>query len=71
MSAGMKVSVDAGLCQGYGNCAMAAPEVFELDEATGLATVVQSEPRPELHAGVEEAVRLCPVRAIHAGEETG
>jgi ferredoxin len=71
MSPGMKVSVDGGLCQGYGNCAMSAPEVFVLDEATGLATVVKPEPAPEQHAAVEEAVRLCPVRAIRAAEESG
>jgi ferredoxin len=65
----VKVVVDPGQCQGYGNCVMAAPEVFVLDEATGLATVVRPEPPPELQAGVEEAVRLCPVRAIEASPE--
>jgi ferredoxin len=41
-----------------------APEVFELDETAGLAVVRLAEPPLELHARVEQAVALCPTRAI-------
>jgi ferredoxin len=70
----MHVTVDTGLCQAYGNCVAAAPEVFELDAASGLATVLMPEPPERLSAAVEQAVALCPTRAISvsaAGEGGG
>jgi ferredoxin len=60
----MRVRVDPDLCQAYANCLTAAPDVFTLDEATGLAVVVLEEPPAELERAVHDAVRLCPVRAI-------
>jgi ferredoxin len=62
----VKVTVDPKLCQGYGNCIKTAPEVFELDDATGLSRVILPDPPPELHAAVAEAVRTCPMQAIEA-----
>jgi ferredoxin len=63
------VSVDLDLCQGYANCVTTAPEVFSLDDASGLAVVVLSEPPPELERAVRDAVRLCPMQAISAHDE--
>lgn len=60
----MRVTVDQTKCNAYANCVMEAPEVFELDDATGLAVVTQDSPPEELRAKVEAAARLCPVRAI-------
>jgi ferredoxin len=58
----MKVTVDRDLCDGHGQCAFAAPDVFELDEAGDLTY----EPAPDdsHRAAVEMASRLCPVQAI-------
>jgi ferredoxin len=65
----MRVSVDPGLCQAYANCVTFAPDVFELDEASGIAVVRLPEPPPKLREAVEQAVALCPTRAIRATDE--
>lgn len=59
----MRVVVDLKLCQGYANCADAAPTVFDLDDA-GKVVLLQEEPPADLHHDTREAARLCPVKAI-------
>ena len=59
----MHLIVDATLCQAYGNCLIAAPELFDLDEETNVAVVLQ-DPTEELRSAADEAVRSCPVQAI-------
>jgi ferredoxin len=59
-----RVLLDLGLCNGYGNCVMSAPDVFDIDDASGLAVVLVPDPPPDRRAAVEEAVRLCPVQAL-------
>jgi ferredoxin len=65
----VRVRVDLDLCQAYANCVTTAPDVFKLDEKTGLAVVVLPEPLPELERAVRDAVRLCPMRAITADDD--
>jgi ferredoxin len=60
----VRVSVDLDLCQGYANCVTTAPDVFALDETAGLAVVRIAEPPVELERAVQDAARLCPMRAI-------
>ena len=67
----MHVTVDTRLCQAYANCVAAAPEVFELDEATGVAVVLVPDPPDGLRQAVKQAVALCPTRAIFASEDGG
>jgi ferredoxin len=62
----MRVSVDPNVCQAYANCVTFAPAVFELDDARGVAVVRTPEPPHELHDAVEQAIALCPTRAISA-----
>ncbi len=59
-----KVSIDPELCQGYACCIMAVPVVFDLDDGTGKAIVIDPEPGDSLRSAVEGAVRGCPVHAI-------
>lgn len=59
----MRVSVDRGLCQGHAQCEDAAPEVFEVGE-DAVVRLRTEDPPEELRAGVENAVRWCPVEAI-------
>jgi ferredoxin len=61
----MKVTVDLDICDGHGQCAFAAPDVFQLDDAGEL----RYEPSPDDsgRAAVETASRLCPVQAITVG----
>jgi len=67
----MKISVDLRICQNYGQCTYAAPQVFALDDKSMQAfrahasEIYVSDELPEQWLGnVEEAVDMCPVRAI-------
>lgn len=63
-----KVSLDQQVCQGYACCVMAVPSVFDLDDETGKAVVIDAEPDDSMRAAVDGAVRGCPVRAIRVEE---
>lgn len=60
----MKVLVDYDLCEGHGECVVAAPEVFDLDEAGEKVVLLQAEPGEELRDKVVEAVKICPIVAL-------
>jgi ferredoxin len=62
----MRVVVDFDLCESNALCMAAAPEVFEVRD-DGYLYVLQEEPPEELRAKVEDAVRVCPTRAITIG----
>ena len=65
----MRIGLDADLCQAYGNCLLAAPEVFELTDATPVVIVLRERPDEQLRAQVEEAVQSCPVQALTLHEQ--
>jgi ferredoxin len=60
----MKVIVDTSICEAHGDCVLAAPEVFDLDDEDNVVRVLQQEPAEELRDQVEEAEQMCPVSAI-------
>jgi ferredoxin len=60
----MRIGLDTDLCQAYGNCLLAAPDVFELPDATPVAILLQERPDESRRAAVEEAVQSCPVQAL-------
>lgn len=64
----MKVELDLDKCQGYVCCVVAAPEVFDVDDDSGLAELKQAEPDEALREKVEKAVRDCPTNAIRIAE---
>lgn len=59
-----RVEVDRERCCGSGNCVLAAPEVFDQDDADGLVLLRRPEPPPEAAERVRRAVDLCPAGAI-------
>ena len=59
----MKVVVNRSLCDGNGNCAAAAPEIFALDDDDQLEVLRESFGE-ELRAKAEAAVRSCPKNAL-------
>ncbi|SFF39312.1 ferredoxin [Actinacidiphila alni] len=63
----MRVTVDPGRCDGYGNCVMTVPDVFDLDDE-GRAVVVEDEVEPG-RADVLRAVVACPYTAISTHED--
>lgn len=66
----MRVRADQRKCQAYANCVLAAPDVFDLDDASGKVIVVVETPADERRAAVQEAVRNCPTQAITLDAET-
>jgi ferredoxin len=58
----MKVIVDLDVCEYHGQCAIAAPDVFELKDESTLVWV--AEPDESLRGDVEEAADACPTQAI-------
>lgn len=56
------IEVDMDVCQHYGQCVFAAPEIFDLDDDGEL---IHQATAPESARGdVEAAVMACPVQAI-------
>lgn len=64
----MRIVVDLGKCLGYGNCMVAAPELFDLDDEDGVARILQEFPSDGQRTAAEHAVRECPARAISLEE---
>jgi ferredoxin len=60
----LHIEIDRDQCRGYGNCVMAAPDVFDLDSTTQLSRVVAGRPHEDDADSVEEAEAGCPARAI-------
>jgi ferredoxin len=64
----VKVHVDLDLCEGYGLCVKAAPEIFVIGDGDQVELRVEELPLAEL-ANVREAVRRCPRGALALGKE--
>ncbi|MDQ1105696.1 ferredoxin [Nocardioides zeae] len=58
------IDIDREACNGYGNCVIAAPEVFDLEPGTSIAYVLPGHPTEADRDAVEEAVADCPVQAL-------
>jgi ferredoxin len=58
----MRIEVDLDRCEAHGECVMAAPEVFELDDEDQLH--YDAQPDEALRPLVTQAVRSCRVQAI-------
>ncbi|MGW1060056.1 ferredoxin [Micromonospora rubida] len=61
----MRIEVDRDRCCGSGNCVLAAPEVFDQDQADGLVLLLHPTPPPEWADRIRRAADLCPAGAIH------
>jgi ferredoxin len=58
----MKVRVDYKICQDHGQCTIAAPKVFRMNDGGKLE--YDGDPEDALRDEVEEAADVCPVQAI-------
>ena len=63
----VRVAVDQELCIGGGICEMLEPEVFELDDAVVISSVISDGLLPRNRA--EAVVDRCPGQAIAIVEE--
>lgn len=60
-----KISVDLQLCQGYANCLIEGPSLFDIDDDTNKAIVIGGEEHDEpMRNQAEAAKRGCPAHAI-------
>ncbi|WP_199435252.1 ferredoxin [Qaidamihabitans albus] len=60
-----RVEIDRELCNGYGNCVVTAPDVFDIDPDSNIAYLVDDQqPDEAAMPEVREAADDCPVRAI-------
>lgn len=57
------VRADFEVCQGYANCVMTAPEVYDIDD-DGTVVLLKEEISDDERAKVQEAVNSCPVSAL-------
>lgn len=60
----MKIKLDRTICDGFGMCAVHAPESFSLDEWGYVALVGAGNIAAEHEEKVRRAVLDCPVHAI-------
>lgn len=61
------IKADMQLCQGHGECAEEAPELFAVDYDTAVyprVKVLQAEPDPALREQAEAAARYCPNKVL-------
>lgn len=58
----MHITVDRTSCQDHGQCAIAAPAVFRIDDDGKLD--YDPSPKDSLRDEVDEAADVCPVQAI-------
>lgn len=59
----MRIVVNWSLCDGNGNCAKEAPELFAIDENDTMRLLRETFGE-EHRAGAEAAVRACPKNAL-------
>ena len=57
------LKADFGACQGYANCVVAAPDVYDIDD-DGKVILLKREITEEERPRIEEAARSCPVSAL-------
>jgi ferredoxin len=62
-----KIEIVPGLCQGYANCVVNAPDHFFLND-DGVVRLAQEHVSDGEGATVEGAVRSCPVAALRLVE---
>jgi ferredoxin len=59
-----RLVADTALCQAYGACVSAAPEVFDLDEDAEHVVLLRETVSETEHGGIAEAVAGCPMQAL-------
>ena len=64
----MKVKVDRELCIGIGNCVVAAPKVFRLDQQNKAVAADASSVDEEI---IWDAAQSCPENAIILEDDEG
>ncbi|AKK26854.1 ferredoxin [Mycobacterium sp. EPa45] len=61
----MHITVDYNLCEGHGQCLMAAPELFDLPDGAEQIVVLNADPPESERERALRAAAMCPALAIH------
>lgn len=64
-----KVLLEADKCQGYANCLIEAPEIWDFDDEDDRAVLKIASPDETLRAKAEASARCCPAQAIRVEDE--
>lgn len=57
------IKVDRTTCQGYGNCVLSLPSVFDIDDE-GLVVLKRDDVEPGEMEGLRRAAYDCPTESI-------
>ena len=65
----MRIQVDRDRCRGAGQCALAAPELFDQSDDDGTVVVLDDQPPADLQKQAGLAAALCPNSVIRLLDE--
>jgi len=60
----MRITVDYSLCEGHGQCLMAASELFDLPDGVDQVVVLDPDPPESERGRAVRAAAMCPTVAI-------
>jgi ferredoxin len=66
----MKVRVDPARCMGHGMCTALAPDVYRINEDSGLNEMGEFTIADDLRDSVNRGLAACPERAISLRDST-
>jgi ferredoxin len=66
----MKLVLDSDACMGYANCVIEAPELFDIDEESDKAVILEENPDDSMRGAADRAVRVCPAVALRIEDES-
>ena len=59
-----RLAFDRSKCQGYANCIIEAPEIWDFNEDEDIAVLRQQQPGDDLRSKADASARGCPAHAI-------
>lgn len=60
----LQLLLDLDACTGCASCMMECPNLFDIDDVSGKAILLEPNPSEDLLDDAERAVRSCPEHAI-------
>jgi ferredoxin len=64
-----RLSLDLAKCQGYANCLIEAPEIWDFDDEEDVAVLKDPDPADGLREKAAASARCCPAQAITFEED--
>ena len=66
----MNVTADYTLCEGHGQCLLAAPNVFDLPDGSEQVVITDAHPPATEYEAVVRAAAMCPAQALRVLDES-